>query len=129
MRGEPDNARRAGRGCLRALRAGRQAGRGSMSGLLYEIGTEATGKWAKLATLTPDDPPGSISQNTLTGRDVIMFRCAGDHSVVERSVLGADMEAGSQRAIVTAGTEGLGPLPPGETHQGGRGSGKGTPYK
>ena len=100
-----------------------------MSGLLYEIGTEATGKWAKLATLTPDDPPGSISQNTLTGRDVIMFRCAGDHSVVERSVLGADMEAGSQRAIVTAGTEVLATLTPGQTYEADVVSDKGIAYK
>jgi hypothetical protein len=97
--------------------------------LLYEIGTEATCKWTALATLMPDDPPGSISQNTLTGRDVIMFRCAGDHSVIERSVLGADMEAGSQRAIVTAGTEVLATLTAGQTYEADVVSDRGIAYK
>lgn len=100
-----------------------------MSGLLYEIGTEAAGKWAKLATLTPDDPPGSISQNTPAGRDVIMFYCAGGYSVIERSVLGADTEIGAMRAITTAGTERLATLKPGQTYEADVVSDKGIAYK
>ena len=100
-----------------------------MSGLLYEIRAVAGGKWMTLATLTPDDPPGSISQNTLATRDVIMFYCAGGHSVIERSVLGADTEIGAMRAITTAGTERLATLNLGQTYEADVVSDKGIAYK
>jgi hypothetical protein len=100
-----------------------------VSGLLYEIGTEAAGKWAKLATLTPDDPPGSISQNTPDGRDVIMFYCGGDHSVVERSLGGGDIEVDAMRVVTTAGTERLATLKPGQTYEADVVSDKGIAYK
>lgn len=100
-----------------------------MSGLLYEIRAGAGGKWMPLATLTPSDPPGSISQNAPARRDVIMFYCAGGHSVVERSVLGADTEAGAMRVITTAGTERLATLKPGQSYEADVVSDKGIAYK
>lgn len=98
-----------------------------MSGLLYEICTE--GAWVPLVTLAPGDPPGSISQNSLATRDVIMFYCAGGYSVVERSVLGADTEVGAMRAISTAGTERLATLTAGQSYEADVVSDKGIAYK
>jgi hypothetical protein len=100
-----------------------------VSGLLYEIRAVADGKWMTLATLTPDDPAGSISQNTPEGRDVIMFRCAGDHSVIEQSVAGGDIEVGAMRVVTTAGTEVLATLKPGQSYEADVVSDKGIAYK
>ena len=100
-----------------------------MSGLLYEIRGEGIATWTAVAALTPSDPPGSISQNTPERRDVIMFRCAGDHSVVERSVAGADTEVGRDRLVVTMDTEVLATLTAGQSYEADVISDRGMAYK
>jgi hypothetical protein len=68
------------------------------------------------ALLGPGDQEGSISHNAPDGRrDVIMFACHGDYSVIRRSAAGADYEAGRDRVILTDGTEELARLGPGES--------------
>jgi hypothetical protein len=75
------------------------------------------GKWVRLPALKYGDLPGSISGNTLEGRGVVMFHCAGDHSVIEQSVFGADVEAGDTREVITAGTETLATLTDGQSYE------------
>jgi hypothetical protein len=55
--------------------------------LLVEIAER--GGWRRLGELGADDPAGSLSHNTEEGREIIQFRCNGDHSVIERSIGGA----------------------------------------
>lgn len=83
-------------------------------GLLFEARVD--GKWVPLPALKYGDLPGSISGNTLEGRGVIMFYCAGDHSVIEHSVMGGDVEAGVTRMVITAGTEVLATLTAGQSY-------------
>lgn len=87
------------------------------SALRFECRTDAAGPWLKLGTLTPQVPPGSISHNAAGARDVILFRCCGDYSLVERSLGGADIEEGAARTILTDGTELLATLRDGESFE------------
>jgi hypothetical protein len=84
-------------------------------GLLFEA--QVDGQWVPLPTLKYGDLPGSISGNTLEGRGVIMFHCAGDHSVIEHSVVGGDVEVGVTRTVFTAGTEVLATLTDGQSYE------------
>ncbi len=79
------------------------------------------GPWRPVAALTRDSQPGSISNNLPSrlggGRDVIMFRCEGGHSVISRSSAGADYEAGPDRVLLTAGDVELARLHTGESYE------------
>lgn len=99
-----------------------------MSGLLLEGRFGNTGRWTVIASLGPHDPPGSISRITPGGRDVIIFRCAGDHSVIERPIAGADWETGAQRVIATTGTEVLATLTAGQSYEADVVSDRGVAY-
>ena len=98
-----------------------------MSGLLFEA--HVRGTWVPLATLTPSDRAGSVTSNTLDGRDVIMFHCCDGHSVVERSVSGADETAGTVRVVTTEGTETLARLTAGQSYEADLVSDRGIAYK
>jgi hypothetical protein len=85
--------------------------------LLLELRTPGA-EWKQIARLGPDDQEGSVSHNVAGGnRDVIMFACCGDYSVIRHSVAGADYEAGPDRVILTDGTEELARLGPGESFE------------
>jgi hypothetical protein len=80
--------------------------------LLVEIAER--GGWRRLGELGADDPAGSLSPNTEEGREIIQFRCNGDHSVIERSIGGADEEIGMVRKVTTLGFEPVARLEPGQ---------------
>ena len=83
--------------------------------LLMEVSADGRG-WKSGATLTPGQPEGSISHNWPDGkRDVLLFRCCGDHSLVRLSAGGADFEDGSDRVVVTAGFRDVVRLGPGDS--------------
>lgn len=98
-----------------------------MSSLKFEACVN--GRWVTLPALKYGDLPGSISGNTLDGRGVIMFRCEGDHSVIEHSIAGGDVEAGARRAVITAGTEVLATLTDGQSYELDVVSDRGTAYR
>lgn len=88
--------------------------------LRVDVQPAGTDRWAEAATLASSDPPGSISTNLPDGgRDVIMFRYCGGHSLIERSVGGVDglADHGAARVIATDGTEVLARLLPGQSHE------------
>lgn len=68
----------------------------------------------RVGELGPGDRPGSMSHNTPQGREIISFSCHGDHSLIERSVGGADAEVGPLRTISSLGFEEIARLGPGE---------------
>jgi hypothetical protein len=71
--------------------------------LLIEISGDGQ-EWTRGGTLSPGQPEGSISHNWPDGkRDVILFRCHGDYSVIRLSVAGVDYEDGDDRMIMSAG--------------------------
>jgi hypothetical protein len=73
--------------------------------------------WVPIGVVAVGDPPGSMSHNTLDRRDLIVFVCVGDRSVVSRS-LGADMEVGAMRAVFPLGeAEVLASLAAGQTYE------------
>jgi hypothetical protein len=80
--------------------------------LLLEI-AERHG-WRRVGELHPGDPPGSLSHNTEHGREIVKFTCHDDHSVIERSLGGADTESGPARIIATTGFETIACLQPGQ---------------
>lgn len=90
-----------------------------MTGILvYEIALPGDSNWTTLGTLTPDTPEGSITDMTDGGRDILLFRCAGDKSVVTRSVGGIDVEAGPDRVVLPLkGREILAELGDGQSYE------------
>lgn len=83
--------------------------------LIVEIG--ACGEWAETGRLEPGMAPGSMSNNAGEQRDVVVFRCEGAYSIVERSQVGVDMEVGLLRGITTTGFEQLARLADGEAYE------------
>jgi hypothetical protein len=64
------------------------------------------GQWVQAGwPLKPGEPGGSLSHNVPDGREVYLFECRGDHSVLLRSRGGIDIEQGSTRVIDTEGFE------------------------
>jgi hypothetical protein len=60
----------------------------------------ARGEWVQAGwPLKPGEPGGSLSHNGPSGREVYLFECRGDHSVLLRSKAGADVELGAARVI------------------------------
>lgn len=71
------------------------------------------GAWIQVgAPLTEGDAPGSISHHAPDGRQIYVFACLGDRSVVRRSIAGLDMEIGMARVISAAGLEDVAVLTP-----------------
>jgi hypothetical protein len=56
-------------------------------------------EWREFNRLDPSEPPGSLSHNGPGDRQVYMFRCLGDYSILQRSKSGADFERGDLRAV------------------------------
>jgi hypothetical protein len=98
-----------------------------MGTLMFEARVD--GRWVGLPALRYGDLPGSISGNTLEGRGVVMFRCEGDHSVIEHSLRGEDIEAGAIRTVLTAGTQVLATLADGQSCELDVVSDRGTAYR
>ena len=88
-----------------------------MTGVLLLEVADGRGGWRPAAILRPGDPPGSISSNHAGGRDIFLFRCEPDRSVISRSTGGADFEAadGAIRAVAAAGLAEVAVLGPGES--------------
>lgn len=83
--------------------------------LLVERYTPERKGWRRLGELHADGPPGSISHNPTEGpRELIMFSCQGEHSLITRSVAGVDAEIGAARVITSVGTETIARLEPGK---------------
>lgn len=72
--------------------------------------------WRELGRLNAGDPQGSMSHNP-EGREVVVFGCYGDYSLVERSRGGGDKELGAGRVIATLGFETLARLGPGQNFE------------
>jgi hypothetical protein len=97
--------------------------------LLMEVSTDGT-RWKPGAVLAPGDPEGSISHNWPDGkRDLILFRCCGDHSLIRLSAAGADFEHGGDRVIVTTGVRAIAQLGPGESFDMAVTSDRGVSYR
>jgi hypothetical protein len=71
--------------------------------------------WNQAGLLHAGDPPGSLSHNPPEGqRQIILFSCHGDHSLIRRSTGGADIELGAGRVVGTLGYEEMAKLRAGE---------------
>lgn len=71
--------------------------------------------WQQLGELVADGPPGSLSHNPTEGpRELIMFSCQGEHSLITRSIAGVDTEIGLARMVSTVGTEPIAHLEAGQ---------------
>ena len=80
--------------------------------LLMEVSADGL-EWQFGTTLPPGEPGGSISHNWQDGkRDVILFRCCGDHSLIWLSGAGADFLDGDDRIVISAGTREIARLGP-----------------
>jgi hypothetical protein len=76
--------------------------------------------WTVVGELPPCGSPGSMSHNPIieqgdAEREVITFTCHGDHSLIERSVGGADEERGVLRKITSIGFETIARLEAGQS--------------
>lgn len=70
--------------------------------LLIEMRKENQ-EWLRTPSLKQNDPPGSMSNNTETGRDLYLFQCLGDYSVISKSNVGMDAEVnnGKNRLVIS----------------------------
>jgi hypothetical protein len=88
--------------------------------LRYEI-LLGTGEAAVAASavLTEADPAGSISNNPGGRREMIVFRCCGPYSLIERASGTGDIEAGPARLVQIdpQGTELIAALHPGDVRE------------
>lgn len=82
--------------------------------LILEVSAGGSG-WKRAAVLNPGDREGSVSDCRDGHRDVILFRCDGDRSIIRASATGMDFEAGDERTVVTLGTAELAALTAGES--------------
>ncbi|HMH89941.1 MAG TPA: hypothetical protein VK586_02525 [Streptosporangiaceae bacterium] len=71
------------------------------------------------AVLTEADAPGSISNNPAGRREMIIFRCCGPYSLIERAGGSGDIDAGPARLvrIDPPGTELIAALHPGDVKE------------
>lgn len=84
-----------------------------MGSLIVEF--RAEGQWHRAGPpLSAADQPGSVSHNGPAGRQVYVFECLGDRSVLKRSSLGADREhvGGLVRVVTSLGFEEVARLTP-----------------
>lgn len=84
-----------------------------MGQLRVEVRSHTSG-WKHTATFRPTDPPGSLSHDHEGQREIIMFSCHGNYSIVEQADGGIDVKEGIARTIYTIGRTELAPLRPGE---------------
>lgn len=82
-----------------------------------EILNAETGKWRQIAALAAGETPGSVSNNSPTGRDVIQFTCNGHFSLIERSMGGVDSEHGDLRMTASVGFEPVARLEDGQDYE------------
>jgi hypothetical protein len=86
--------------------------------LLYEVRPPGTGKWITLGTLSPAADAGSITDMAGGRRDILLFRCEGERSVISRSAGGIDFDAGETRAVAPLeGLETLAELGDGQVYE------------
>jgi hypothetical protein len=87
-------------------------------------------RWRHLTALTAESAEGSISAARPSGtRDMILFRCDGDRSVIRRSTGGYDWEDGLTTVIVpVGGFEEVTVLTAGECYELTASTGRGVPY-
>jgi hypothetical protein len=62
-------------------------------------------EWREFSRLGPSALPGSLSHNGPEGRQVYMFRCLGDYSILQRSEAGVDVGRGDLRGVSSLGLE------------------------
>jgi hypothetical protein len=81
----------------------------------------AKDEWREVGRLESGDKPGSMSDNDVgeipARREVLIFRCLGDRSVITRSVAGADACIGPNRSVVAVAEEILADLQPGQSFE------------
>lgn len=63
------------------------------------------------------DQPGSVSNKTADGRELILFICQGNRSLVIRSRNGFDIEKGADQEVFSQGFERLAALAAGESYE------------
>src|ERR1700752_4882599 len=62
-----------------------------------------SGGWRLIGELHEADPPGSMTHNPPEGaRQVVLFTCCGQYSLIERSRGGGDITYGTTRAVAPA---------------------------
>jgi hypothetical protein len=81
--------------------------------LIYEVSDGRT-PWRRAGILPAGSPPGTISHVAGDQRELIVFGCLGDRSVVGISVGGADVEAGIGRFVSSSGVDVVATLTDGE---------------
>jgi hypothetical protein len=79
----------------------------------------ADGDWNKVVKLGPYDRPGSLSNVTPEGSEIIIFECAEDDSrtTISRSKKGAHTEQGRARTIYSWEKEEIVELKPGQFYE------------
>jgi hypothetical protein len=68
--------------------------------LVLEV--RADGEWHEFGRFGPSAPPSSVSHNGPGGRQVYLFRCCGDYSVLQRSKAGADLSDSHARVLLSS---------------------------
>lgn len=79
---------------------GQQQAAGVTGTLLYEIQPPGQAGWQTLGVLRAADREGSITDTRPGSREIILFRCEGNRSVISRSAGGVDYEAGEARTVL-----------------------------
>jgi len=75
------------------------------------------GGWVTFPPLTVDMPPASVANHHDGRREVIVFYCYGDHSIIEQSRAGVDVEVGALREVRSTDMIQLARLGPGESYE------------
>ena len=65
--------------------------------------TYLNNEWVEIARLGIGDRKGSISDNTRYGRDIYVFECLGEKSMIYKSKAGFDYEMGEMRDVNSSG--------------------------
>ncbi len=73
--------------------------------------------WKQAGVLNPGDREGSLSDCRDGRRDVILFRCEPERSVIYASDAGMDSESGDERTVIALGTTELAVLTEGESFE------------
>jgi hypothetical protein len=85
--------------------------------LLVEIRVDGQSGWRRLGEQGPAGPPGSMSDNGAGRREVLLFCCQGDHSIVARSRRGLDIAQGFAREVYASDADVLARLGPGQSYE------------
>lgn len=79
-----------------------------MSALVVEVLRDGTWIQIGVAPRLPEgqlDGGATVSHNEEAGRQIYWFACHGEYSVIRRSRLGVDLEAGEMRIVTSVGFE------------------------